>query len=108
MRTVTSGTGGFIAFSRRSSNGSETFENRFVQYGLVWRYSIFFVPAMISASHSRSIVVVIRPNKSAFLPQTRADTTISGLVTSQRSDRTHAAAKQPVPMATPMAGARNQ
>jgi hypothetical protein len=30
------------------------------------------------------------------------------VVTSQRSDRTHAAAKQPVPMATPMAGARNQ
>jgi hypothetical protein len=40
--------------------------------------------------------------------------TIPGLVyrlalaTSQRSDRTHAAAKQPVPIATPMAGARNQ
>jgi hypothetical protein len=30
------------------------------------------------------------------------------VVTSQRSDRTHAAAKQPVPMATPMAGTRNQ
>lgn len=40
--------------------------------------------------------------------------TIPGLVyrltrpTGQRSERTHAAAKQPVPMATSMAGARNQ
>jgi hypothetical protein len=30
------------------------------------------------------------------------------VVTSQRSDRTHAAAKQLVPMAMPMAGTRNQ
>ena len=60
IRTVTSGTGGFIPFSSRSSNGIETFAKRFVQYGLIWRYSIFFVPATISASHSRSIVVVMR------------------------------------------------
>jgi hypothetical protein len=60
IKTVTSGTGGFMPFSRRNSNGSETFARRFVQYGLILRYSIFFVPAMICASHSRSIVVVIR------------------------------------------------
>jgi hypothetical protein len=30
------------------------------------------------------------------------------VVPSQRSDRAHAAAKQPVPMAMPMAGTRNQ
>src|ERR1700733_230651 len=49
-----------MPFNSRSSNGTETFANRFVQYGLIWRYSIFFAPAMISASHSRFIVVVIR------------------------------------------------
>jgi hypothetical protein len=38
---------GFIPFSKRSSKGIETFANRFVQYGLIWRYSIFLVPAMI-------------------------------------------------------------
>ena len=32
----------------------------------------------------------------------------SGLATSHLSDRSHAAAKQPVPTATPMAGKRNQ
>jgi hypothetical protein len=36
ISTVTSGTGGFIPFSRRNSNGIETFAKRLVQYGLLW------------------------------------------------------------------------
>jgi hypothetical protein len=60
ISTVASGTGGFMPLRRRSSNGSETFAKRFVEHGLIWRYSIFLVPAMICASHSRSMVVVMR------------------------------------------------
>jgi hypothetical protein len=56
-----------MPFSSRNSNGSDTFANRFVQYGLICRYSIFFVPAMISANHSRSMVVVIRSYGSFFI-----------------------------------------
>jgi hypothetical protein len=52
ISTVTSGTGGFIPLRRRSSNGSETFAKRFVQYGLTLRYSIFFVPAMTGLNYS--------------------------------------------------------
>lgn len=40
---------------RRSSKGSETLANRFVQYGLILRYSIFFVPAMICAADNSSL-----------------------------------------------------
>src|SRR5271163_4927853 len=65
--TVTSGTGGFMPLRRRSSKGTETFAKRFVQYGLIWRYSIFFVPAMIFASHSRSMEIVIRSQFSFFI-----------------------------------------
>ena len=60
------GDGGFIPFRRRNSNGIATFAKRFVQYGLIWPYSIFFVPSTICASHSRSTVVVIRSQFSFF------------------------------------------
>jgi hypothetical protein len=60
IRTVTSGTGGFIPFIRRISNGTRTLFRRLLQYGLICRYSIFFLPAMISANQGRLIVVVIR------------------------------------------------
>jgi hypothetical protein len=53
--TVTSGTGEFIPLSRHNSNGTETFSERLVQWGLICRYSIFLVPATISASHREEI-----------------------------------------------------
>lgn len=60
---------------RRSSNGSETFAKRFVQYGLISRYSIFLLPAMICVSHPRSMVAVIRSCFSFFigLPRIASD-----------------------------------
>src|ERR1700730_6957525 len=68
MRTVTSGIGGVIPLIRRSSNGTVTLVRLLVQYRLIWRYSIFFVPATISASHCRFMVVVIRSNCISFDP----------------------------------------
>jgi hypothetical protein len=47
-------------------------------------------------------------SKSAVVVHEELAVLYAQVVTSQRSDRTHAAAKQPVPMATPMAGTRNQ
>jgi hypothetical protein len=41
---------GFMPLRRRNSNGIETSAKRFLQYCLIRRYSIFFVPAMISGS----------------------------------------------------------
>jgi hypothetical protein len=46
--------------------------------------------------------------RMASRPSQRTSGTIARAFASQRSDRTHAAAKQEVPRATPMAGARNQ
>ncbi len=50
-----SGTGGLIPLSKRSSNGTEILAKLFVRWGLIWRYSIFLLPAMICAADNSSL-----------------------------------------------------
>jgi len=59
IRTVSTGTGGFMPFRKTSLNGTRTRFSRFVQYGLISRYSIRLRPATILANHSRSSVVMM-------------------------------------------------
>jgi hypothetical protein len=75
-------------------------------------------PVLFGANHGLCGSYPGKPNRTitSGLPTTREQSPLERLsvpskvqvVTSQRSDRTHAAAKQPVPMAMPMAGTRNQ
>lgn len=59
IRTVTTGTGGFIPFRSTRRNRVFTAASFFVQYVLISRYSMRFEPSTIFANHSRLMVVVI-------------------------------------------------
>lgn len=53
-----------MPFRRTSLNGTRTRFSRFVQYGLISRYSTRLRPATIFANHFRSRVVVMTSNLS--------------------------------------------